>query len=589
MAHEIGKTKSRYWIFKFNDRDWNDFDKQELGEEFSSAISNHRQLSNRVGDIVFWYRTDSKKGVKKGIYFLTQIMSEPKKNEEFYAGWSIELRVVKMLIGNPLVLEECGFKDLIEKINKMQMGGSTYNLGLDENPEKLMQLVIGNEKVILDKFEKIIVDDKDLKLLNAIKEQNINDGKMFNPFLDMNLIKHEVRHLSFITNLLNPYGTHHQGTQFLQNFITILEDYESQENNQYLKDFCSSDNIQVFSEKAIFNTGKDVDDEKGRIDIWIENNDYIIAIEGKTETVDSKNQLSKYDKFLQKQGKPYLLIYLTMHGEEPVNSYPENLKLMDFERDVLDFIGTSLESNMPLKIKETLTEYQNSLITYLNKFNATWAYDLDIINEIIKDKESFEKYEKIKDLYYYDVKQFKFTVVEDVANNFEKAKAGVERFFFVELYNVMFDDLDKNGFIFSDSEDIDDILVDDTDVGINKDIDNIYTSRMNRTKKYDLEQSEEYWENVRDITRSRIRFKKIINENESLYLTIQNDIMGLNAYTHYINCNDDDGIAPLSDKEIELLSYDEFYSSKVGDFLDEKYKAKKIGFCKIKILEALHL
>ncbi|PHS36662.1 MAG: hypothetical protein COB07_12360 [Sulfurovum sp.] len=568
MAHEISNGKSKYWIFKFNDKDWNDFDKQELGEVFSSAVNNHRQLSNCVGDIVFWYRTDSKKGLKKAIYFLTQIMSEPKENDEFHAGWSIELRVVKMLIDNPLVLEECGFKDLIEKINKMQMGGSTYNLELDEKPEKLMQLVIANENVILDKFEKVVVDKKDLKLLNEIKEKNINEGKMFNPFLDMNLIRHEVRHLSFITNLLNPYGTHHQGTQFLQNFISILGDYESQENNQYLKDFCSCDNIQVFSEKAIFNTGKDLDDEKGRIDIWIENNDYIIAIEGKTETVDSKNQLAKYDKFLQKQGKPYLLIYLTMEGEEPENSYPKNLKLMDFERDVLDFISISLELNMPLKIKETLIEYQNSLITYLNKFNATWTYDLDIINEIIKDKESFEKYEKIKDLYYHDTKQFKFTVVEDVANNFEKAKARVELGVFAEINDAIADTLAKKGFNFND--DLSDILYDDGEIGIYNDIKTIYNARKNRVR----------YENQGD--------EKVIllfSKDEKLVVGLSSNGEGL----HFVSVKTNKDLQILNEISIELLTSNEFYSSKISNFLDEKYMADKVEFCKTKILEALNL
>ena len=56
--------------------------------------------------------------------------------------------------------------------------------------------------------------------------------------------------------------------------------------------FCDSENIYVQTEKTTPN---------GRIDIWIENDDYIVAIEGKTETVDSKGQLKKYDDFLKKQ------------------------------------------------------------------------------------------------------------------------------------------------------------------------------------------------------------------------------------------------------------------------------------------------
>jgi len=436
------ENKSKYWIRKWQEKRWTYFKELVVGSIFDTAVSNHVQMAGRVGDIIFWYRTDNN---KKGIYFITKVVAEPKKDDAYQNSWSMSLQVIKTLVDNPVIPEKNGFKSLIEKLNKMGQGGANYNLSNDENPEKLWELVLGNEKVILDNLD-INIDKKDLEIIEDIKTKNINDGKMFNPFLDMNLVRNEVRHLSFLTNLLNPNGTHHQGTLFLNLFMNRILNYENQQNNENIQKFCDEENIHVQTEKKTPN---------GRIDIWIENDKYIIAIEGKTETVDSKGQLNKYDDYLQQQTKPYLLIYLTMTGEDPTNNYPNNLQLMDFDDDIMTFIKESLEINtIPDKIYETLNEYYNSMITYLNKFNNTWNYELDIIDEITKDKESYIKYENIKNNYFYNTKKYKYTVVEDVANVFEKAKAKIERDFLNELSDNLDKDFEKDGFIFSNNSNI---------------------------------------------------------------------------------------------------------------------------------------
>ena len=222
---------SKYWIRKWQEKRWVDYKELTTGSIFDTAVKNHVQMADRVGDIIFWYRTDKN---KKGIYFVTKVVAEPKQDDAYQNSWSMSVQVIKSLVDNPFIPEENGFKDLIKKIDAKFQGGANYNILNSENPEKLWELLIGHEKVTLDSLN-INIDEKDLEIIESIKNKNINDGKMFNPFLDMNLVKHEVKHLSFLTNLLNPNGTHFQGISFLELFLNTILNYESQGNHSALQ------------------------------------------------------------------------------------------------------------------------------------------------------------------------------------------------------------------------------------------------------------------------------------------------------------------------------------------------------------------
>jgi len=553
MANQ--ENKSKYWMRKFQEAGWSDFRELEVGSVFETSVSNHIQMADRIGDIIFWYKSDS----DKGIYFITQVISEvyPSDNN---TKWGMDLKVLKTIIKNPIIPEDIGFSDLMNTIKDRGQAGAVYNLTVDDKPEKLYELIKGNAKIEFAQLGGEEINHKDLELLEKIKEKNINDGTMFNPFLDMNLVRNEVRHLSFLTNLLNPNGTHHQGTKFLNLFMDRIINYETQIDNKLIENFCNVENINVQTEKKTPN---------GRIDIWIENDEYIIAIEGKTETVDSKGQLKKYDDYLQKQHKPYLLIYLTMTGEQPTYECPENLQIMDFNDDILTFVEESLEIKMPNKILETLNEYFNALTTYLNNLNRTWSYDLDIIQEITKDKESYLKYENIKNNYFYNTEKYKYSVVEDVANVFEKAKAKIERNFFWELVANISSDLEKEGFTTDDEFD------DNYKLGLATDIEEITKARKERLKN-------EISEELIQSSRYGIAFENTISENENIRLIIQNDFQQLHVYFNH-NKNDE-LVNWFEDNDITLMEGHEFLSNNISKFLDNDYMTKCVKECKIKIL-----
>jgi|GEM_PF-1542226 len=561
--------KSKYWIRKWQKKNWEDFETLENGHIFDTSVSNHRQMQDRIGDIIFWYRTD--KGFE-GIYFVTEVVAQPKQDDAYNTSWSMSLRVIKTLAKNPVVITQKWFTKTMDKINQMQQGGGIYNLLESEQPEKIWDSVIKNEKTVWEK-ENYIIDQTLIKTIEDIKQKHIDDGTMFNPFVDMNFVKHEVRHLSFLANLLNPHGSHHQGTLFLKLFIDEILLYNSQNNNQYLQTFCDNENIYVQTEKSIPN---------GRIDIWIENDDYIIAIEGKTESTDSENQLNKYDEYLQKQDKPYLLMYLTKFGEEPNNDYPETLQLVSFKNDIMTFISNSFNiEKLSDTIYLSLNAYYDALIIYLFEFSNSWEYELNLIYEITEDEESYKKYEKVKDFYYYDKHRYKYGVVEDIANIFEKSKAFLEREFLLNLSNTLDDSLEKEGFYFSQNSNI---LVkdfeDNPNIDINYDIDTIFEKRKNRTFNY----TQHHIDDIREKTGHNLIY---INElsDEYIVLTILNDYYGLNTYfNHFKN---EKCINYFSGQHIPLLPFDIFYASNISKLLNEDYTLKLIEECRVKLLDGL--
>jgi len=516
-------------------------------------------MADRIGDIIFWYKSDS----DKGIYFITQVISAPYPGDNNTGHW-MDLKVLKTIIDNPVKPEQHKILNkLMEKINKMGQGGSTYNLTVEDEPEKIYDLIKGNEEIELkqDGVEKI--KSNDLKEIEDIKQNYLQEWDLFNPFVDIDLAKSEVRHLNFITNLLNPNGSHMQSDKFLKQFVEDLYANDIFKDNNYLKTFCDNQNIKVQTEKSIPN---------GRIDMWLENDEFIIAIEGKTETEDHDGQLMKYDDFLQKQNKPYLLFYLTKYGDEPKYERPENSYLMGFDDFIVTFIENILDlENLPEKINFIISEYKDALDIYLNKLDINWKYKLNIVDKIINDKQSYIKYQNITRNFYRDIDKYKNTVVEDIANSFEYAKAKIERNFFGELLQNISTDLEKEGFYLYSQFDEDGL-----DLAI--DLSNISEARIKRLSIYKEN------ENLRDITSFKIYFKNDIDDNEYLSLGIQNDYFGFYIFLHHMK---DDEEVNFFEKEDVIIEPNIFYSNNISEFLDKEYMSKYLKECKTKILSEL--
>lgn len=109
----------------------------------------------------------------------------------------------------------------------------------------------------------------------------------------------EIRHSNFIAWLLDIRGSHNQKSLFFDRFLQSWSDHRLKQPNS-------------FSLKR----------EKDNIDLLIEYDSNVIAIENKIRAKDSKGQLSKYSQIIASKFKNKNIhkIYWTLHGDDPLDA-----------------------------------------------------------------------------------------------------------------------------------------------------------------------------------------------------------------------------------------------------------------------------
>lgn len=217
------------------------------------------------------------------------------------------------------------------------------------------------------------VDIKDLKLLLS-NVKNIADtyhkiaeatGENYNIFKTLGVYYKETKHSRFLGDLLNPKGSHGQGDLFLKLFIEeVLPLIENQEGEldtkfPYLKELNSYNTIaaKVRIEDHLGSVNLK-EESGGYIDININSNDLDIIIENKIHAQDQNKQLVRYSKSSEK----YLIIYLTLYGDQPGKQ--SRGKLEEYK----DFICFS---------------YKDNMLQWLEKCHKE-VYDLPILRETLK-------------------------------------------------------------------------------------------------------------------------------------------------------------------------------------------------------------
>jgi hypothetical protein len=204
-------------------------------------------------------------------------------------------------------------------------------------------------------------------------------GANFNIFRILKVSEDEVKHSAFLTELLNPKGSHGQGDVFLKLFVEKLG----------IKDFhCESAIAEV--EKHV---GKVTDATGGRIDILVDDKrgNHII-IENKIYAGDQDNQLIRYHNFSHQN-----LFYLTLHGgdasEKSITNTEfekklvkgEDYKLISYKTDILDWLELCQKEavSMPL-VREGIAHYIN-LIKHLTGQSINKAMNKEIVDLLTKN------------------------------------------------------------------------------------------------------------------------------------------------------------------------------------------------------------
>lgn len=213
-------------------------------------------------------------------------------------------------------------------------------------------------------------------------------GEHFNVFSILGVEADEVRtHSAFLADLLNPQGSHRQGTAFLKLFLEKALKYSG-------IDEC--ENFQVTKEASI---------EQGRIDILLEKNDACIVIENKIYAGDQSKQMEKYYRYARDKGfseeEQIKLVYLTLDGSLPskgsLGKLPEErVKCLSYSEDIINWLEECMklqEVQRISPIRETVFQYRD-LLKRLTGQSTTRRYSMELKDILAKDK----NYELIPDM-----------------------------------------------------------------------------------------------------------------------------------------------------------------------------------------------
>ncbi len=205
---------------------------------------------------------------------------------------------------------------------------------------------------------------------NKQKQRGLNNYNILTTVLKKS---DEVRlHSRMIHSLLNPGGTHYQGSLFLEKFIKQLNinDFEIDLNN------CS-----VYKEYK-------------QIDLYITDKNKHIIIENKVYANDQENQIKRYIDIIQKENKglksnDILVIYLSLDRSEPSQYSLGDLTIQQgtIKRDAID-IALYKSIHYKREIIEWLKQcqYEVQNITNLNEVINQYADVVKMLNNQYKDK-----------------------------------------------------------------------------------------------------------------------------------------------------------------------------------------------------------
>ncbi|MEG9329062.1 PD-(D/E)XK nuclease family protein [Salinimicrobium catena] len=160
--------------------------------------------------------------------------------------------------------------------------------------------LLQNTKRIVDHHEKI-TDAK---------------GEHFNLFSVLDIETRENKtHSAFLSELLDPNGTHRQGSAFLDLFLKVVnkELSEAQQSEKSLIENFSSQSTTITPECHIGSICHKTK-KGGRIDILLQKGTHTLCIENKIHAQDQKTQIQRYCNYNNTKNTVF---YLTLKGEDP--------------------------------------------------------------------------------------------------------------------------------------------------------------------------------------------------------------------------------------------------------------------------------
>ncbi len=201
---------------------------------------------------------------------------------------------------------------------------------------------------------------------------------------------YEIRHSNFLSWLLDPKGNHALGDQILKSFLTDLSLDEK------------SNEFSVFSVQDLDFSHVSVYREWNNLDILLVFDDLVIALENKINHVETKGQLEKYKKLIEKSFKVNhkVFVFMNPYGIDATN---ENYISYSYET-FMDYIDQILALNVSLlpRTRIYLEDYMNNM-----KNNVLGSgRKNELANKIYRNhKELFEFVYANRSNYIFEIKE----------------------------------------------------------------------------------------------------------------------------------------------------------------------------------------
>lgn len=251
----------------------------------------------------------------------------------------------------------------------------------------------------MDKLEKLLSQVR--VYVNEDKQHRaemFRRGECYNVFNVLGVDNMELSHSAFLAALLDPDGSHGMRDAFLKAFIDTIA-------HGGTKPELDTAHAKVYTE---YNIGNITETTGGRIDILITDRSdtgsgkaggHAIIIENKIWAADQPNQLQRYDKYAcgTYSSDGYLLLYLTLNGDEPSDQSKGELtdyRCISYRSDIIGWLHkcAQLAFDKP-RVRETINQYIN-LLQQLTNQNIMEQKQLI---QLLTNKENFEQACKIAD------------------------------------------------------------------------------------------------------------------------------------------------------------------------------------------------
>lgn len=208
---------------------------------------------------------------------------------------------------------------------------------------------INNIHVTLTNLANTLEQSNLTELIDATEEIELN------PFIFFPRFHLEELHTFLIRILLDPTGPHRQGPYFLNQFIKIIKP---------ISDKLKANDVMNWSSAKIENRDKNAN-VFGRMDIFLQVDNYALVIENKIFSEEGKNQLKRYAEYCESKGLNFDILFLAPYAKSSIyHDKFSNYYSISYKNEIRNWILISLKEKI---LPSSLTSLLKSYVELLEK------------------------------------------------------------------------------------------------------------------------------------------------------------------------------------------------------------------------------